>query len=144
VGLLADCRTAIKQVYGSSAILAQLCFAQAVLESDLDGKPSHLATHYNNLFGIKSTERYYKHISLPTIECYPRECAIMRADFVVFDSIKDCIMAHKALISRPRYTPVREAETFEDACVAIWECGYATDPTYPKQLINRYKAVGGL
>lgn len=140
---LNNVRTAIKSVYRDKAIVGQLCFAQAVLESNLDGKPSRLAVEFKNLFGIKDTDGVNKR-DLMTTECNKTKCWKESQPFEFFNSYEDCIKWHRKLMQRSRYSKVWNAKTFEEACTEVWRAGYATDPNYPSKLIKRYYQNDGL
>jgi flagellum-specific peptidoglycan hydrolase FlgJ len=129
--------------YPNKQVLANLCTAQAILESGLDGKPSGLAKNYNNLFGIKgrgtagtinlNTTEYVKGHKEHPDQCFARN-----------KSVKDSIDQYKHLLENgtkdnsKRYAKVLQAKTFGEAAELIREAGYATDPSYTKSLINRY------
>lgn len=133
---------AIKSVYNDKPIVAELCYAQAILESNLDNGPSRLAIQFKNLFGIKDTDGKNK-VPLQTTECNKVKCWKESQDFEVYVSYEDCIRRHRELMQRPRYKKVWSAKTFEEACKEVWKAGYATDPSYPSKLMKRYyKNVG--
>lgn len=131
-------------MYPLNPILAELTTVQAILESALEhAPPSQLALKYNNLFGIKGIGsgmiidgKMKSTVTLPTHEYFPGQ-GMLEVDqrFAVNASIQDSLLQHKSLLDLPRYKPVRDAETFEEAAKAIRECGYATDPAYTKLLI---------
>jgi peptidoglycan hydrolase-like protein with peptidoglycan-binding domain len=60
----------------------------------------------------------------------------LEAEFRSYGSFNDSIEDHNKLISLGRYKPVRECEDYREACLKIYECGYATDPAYPEKLIR--------
>lgn len=126
-------------VYPDSKILAAVTVVQAILESNYIGDPngSLLARKYNNLFGIKG-EGTAGSVNLSTHEYYDNEMHIMKQPFAVYISVDDCFQAHKALLDKPRYARVREAGNVEEACQALRDCGYATDPDYPSELMEIY------
>ena len=135
---LKELENKINKVYSDRPIVAQLCMAQALLESNLLNKPSQLAIKYNNLFGIKDVDGKSK-VDLMTTECNAKTCWKESEPFEVYASIEDCIRWHRLLMQRPRYTKVWNAKTFEEACKEVQLAGYATDRLYTDKLINIYK-----
>jgi flagellum-specific peptidoglycan hydrolase FlgJ len=121
----------------TNPVLAQVAFAQAVLESGLLNTPSQLAWQFKNLFGIKSTRG--KSVKILTRECTVAKCTTTVASFATFESHKEAIEKHKNLLDAPRYEKVREAETLETAAKELQKAGYATDPKYAKRLIKAYR-----
>lgn len=117
-------------------ILASLTIAQAILESD-SGK-SELAVNANNLFGLKvnSTwkgEVYYK----KTKDFKDGQWIEVTAVFCKFSSWEACVEYRSSVfLKKPQYKPLWGVMNYKDACRIIWECGYATDPNYPKKLID--------
>lgn len=132
----------------NNSVLADLSACQAILESNLTGKPSQLASKYNNLFGIKGTGtgkiidgKFKNRVNLPTSEYYPSRGTI-KVDqfFAVNASLEDSFEQHKSLFERlSRYSKVLQATTIEDATVLVHKAGYATDPKYPAKLMQIYK-----
>ncbi len=117
-------------------ILAQVAFAQAILESNLLNTPSILAIQFNNLFGIKSGKDGVKFL---TKECTVAKCTTSVASFATFESHEEAIEKHKSLLEASRYDKVREAESLEVAAKELQKAGYATDPKYAKRLLKAYK-----
>jgi len=129
-------RTAIKSVYSDKPIVGKLCFAQAILESNLDGTPSKLSQDCHNLFGIKDIDNIgYKEYW--TTECSKGVCRKVVQRFECYKTFEDCIQHHRWLMQRPRYAKVWNSKTFEQACSEVSKAGYATDPKYPLKLIAR-------
>lgn len=131
-----------KECYPDQPVLADMTWVQAILESNLYGRPSQLAYHYNNLFGIKGKGVTGKSIMLPTKEYLNGHWTTVKAAFAYNDSIEESLSQHKQLLNKDRYQHVREAKTFEEAATAIRVAGYATDPKYTNLLIsvhNKYK-----
>lgn len=132
------------QAYQGNKVLADLTTAQAILESNLLGKvPSQLAFKYNNLFGIKGKGTKGS-VNLPTTEHIQGKDVRILAPFAWNSTVEDSIEQRKKLFQngtsdKPnRYFKVLSAQTFEEAAHAVREAGYATDPTYPQQLIKIY------
>jgi N-acetylmuramoyl-L-alanine amidase len=128
-------------------IMASLSIAQAILES---GWGEH--AEGNNLFGIKWREGdEYGFIEIATTEYYSspytgedlissqfvdgRYKVRRYAKFRKYDSWADSIHDHTLLLCKDRYAPVRAAKNYVEACIAVKECGYATDPEYAGRLI---------
>lgn len=120
-------------------VLADLASAQAILESNLRGRPSNLAIQDNNLFGIKCTKDDMKCTARVTREVINGKTVIVNASFTHNDSLYQSFEQHKKLLSRPRYSKVLMCMTFECAAVEIVNAEYATDKSYTKKLIEIYK-----
>lgn len=124
---------AAKAQYPDNPALAQLTASQAILESRLTGKPSGLASNHNNLFGVKGKGTAGS-VSMPTKEFVNGKWIKINAPFAKNSSIQDSFQQHGKLLEKDRYKNVRNAATFEDASDQIYKAGYATDPTYTRQL----------
>jgi peptidoglycan hydrolase-like protein with peptidoglycan-binding domain len=121
-----------KKDYG---ILPSLTIAQAILESGWG--TSRLSKEAKNLFGIKAFSNWAgKRITMKTTEWYDGKKTIINAYFRVYDSFNDSIEDHNKLLFSSRYKPVRQCRDYKDACREIYNCGYATDPSYPEKLIK--------
>lgn len=122
--------------YKNHHILPSLTIAQAILESGW-GK-SYLSTEANNLFGIKAYSDWNGNtINLPTKEYNSDSSSYgIDADFKSYSSFTESIEDHSELLSSERYASVRNSSNYVDACYAIYDCGYATAPNYPEELIN--------
>ena len=131
------------ETYKGNQVLADLTVAQAILESNLSGKPSQLAFKYNNLFGIKGKGTKGS-VFLPTTEFIKGTKKIVTDRFAYNGSVEDSIEQKKKLFQngtkdKPnRYFKVLAADTFEKAAEEVYNAGYATDPKYPDKLINVY------
>ena len=118
--------------YKKHNILPSLTLAQAILESNW-GK----SAPGNMLFGIKWTENCgYDRQLLWTREYVDGEWIRVQAYFRKYDSYEESILDHSKLLLASRYSRVLAAEDYKEACRAVWEAGYATDPDYPKKLIS--------
>ena len=127
-------------------VSASLTIAQAILESGW-GK----YTEGNNLFGIKWRDGdEYDFVQIVTTEYYfslPNDFisyellsngqykVSLYAKFRKYDSWADSIRDHTQFLCKDRYLPVRQTTNYIDACVAVQQCGYATDPEYAGRLI---------
>lgn len=116
-------------------ILPSLTIAQAILESGWG--TSQLAVKAKNLFGIKAFASWTgKRITFPTTEWYDGRKQVINADFRAYDSFDESIEDHNKLLSISRYKSVRNAKDYRAACREIFNCEYATDPSYPAKLIK--------
>lgn len=131
---------AAESVWYGRPQMVLITVAQAILESGILSKPSRLAVECNNLFGMKA-KTGQKASEWNTKEHINGREITVRAGFRLFDSIADCMEAHKQLLMHPRYEDVLNAKTVKEACEQLEECGYATDPNYAEKLmrvINQY------
>lgn len=110
-------------------IPASISMAQGLLESGAG--QSELAREANNHFGIKCTTDWlgatYRHDDETKNECF-------RSYADAADSWRD----HSLFLLRSRYAVLFEYEVTDYVRWAngLKECGYATDPSYPKKLIH--------
>ena len=116
-------------------ILASVTIAQAILESGWGS--STLSVKAKNLFGIKAFDDWTgAYTTMDTTEYYNGMRQTVSARFRAYDSFNDSIEDHTKLLLTERYKSVREANNYKDACYALKNCGYATDPNYPQLLIT--------
>ena len=116
-------------------ILASVTIAQAILESGWGS--STLSVKAKNLFGIKAFDDWTgAYTTMDTTEYYNGMRQTVTARFRAYDSFNDSIKDHTKLLLTERYRAVREACNHRDACYALKNCGYATDPSYPQLLIT--------
>lgn len=132
---------AIKQAaqacYPTNVVLQEITVCQAILESNLQGKPSELALKYNNLFGIKG-EGTDGSIGLLTHEYQGGKWIDVVQLFAYNHNLEDSVKQHARLLALPRYENVGKSSSFAEAAHNIKQDGYATDPTYPAKLIEIY------
>lgn len=128
---------ASKKVFNGS-VIGQLAAAQAILESNLYGKPSKLALQGNNLFGIKYNPKVNKeYVELDTTECYKGKCSKVKAKFAKYQSAFESFEALKTLYAtKPRYQILLNAKSCQEAGYLVQKAGYATDPSYGKKIAN--------
>ncbi len=130
---------AAHRIYPGDPVRAELSATQAILESGLASNrgPSGLARRANNLFGIKGTGNAGS-ITMPTREVVGGRDVMMNEPFAAYLTPEDSLLAHQALMQRPRYVNagVGSARTFEEAAQAVARAGYATDPNYAQALIR--------
>ena len=116
-------------------ILASVTIAQAILESGWGS--STLSVKAKNLFGIKAFDDWTgAYTTMDTTEYYNGMRQTVTARFRAYDSFNESIKDHTKLLLTERYRAVREASNYRDACYALKNCGYATDPSYPQLLIT--------
>ncbi|TQR29377.1 glucosaminidase domain-containing protein [Brevibacillus brevis] len=116
-----------------SGVPASLTIAQAILESGWG--TSELATKANNLFGIKGTgpAGIYRKVSPEYVVDQKIE---KLSDFRKYNNWLESVQDHTAKLLEPKYARVLGA-SYRAACQAVQDAGYATDPHYAQELINR-------
>jgi len=115
---------------------ASVTIAQAILESGW-GKSS-LAAKHNNFFGIKAARSGNAAVELPTWEVLNGKRVQVTARFRVFASPAECFDWRGRWLSTSK-TYARAMADADDPIVfatRLWQCGYATDPNYPKKLVD--------
>ena len=122
-GIMPYVLTAKKQ-HLDNKILPSVIIAQAALESgwNLEAK---------TLFGIKGDG-----VSLVTTEYIDGIKKIVTDSFVIYKDIAEAIEGYFNLLSAERYTNVRTFDTYKEQVLALYACGYATDPDYSVKLAN--------
>ncbi len=125
----------------STGVLASLTVAQGILESGW-GK-SELATCANNLFGIKKGSGWTGDVYTVYTKEFVEELATgnleevtVSAEFRVYEDYSGAVADHSALFLASRYAKVLGERDYTQACVAVQEAGYATDPSYSAKLIS--------
>jgi|SRR3954463_1413415 len=130
--------SAAKSAYPDNPTMQQVAMTQAILESGLNGRPSQLATKYNNYFGIKSNRSFPGTggtVDMPTQEYVGGSPTTMNQGFSSNNSMNDSFMQHAALMNgSSRYSPVLQAKSPGEAFSALGDSGYATDPNYADKL----------
>lgn len=122
------------KLYPNNPTMSDIAASQAVEESGLaSGKPSALASKYNNLFGIKG-QGTAGSISLPTTEVINGQPQQVMAQFAKFNNPIESFEAHQNLMNKPNYSKVLGANDFNSATDELHNAGYATDPNYAKNL----------
>ena len=113
-----------KKLNLDNKILPSVIIAQAALESgwNLEAK---------TLFGIKGNG-----VSLVTTEYIDGIKKIVTDSFVVYKDIAEAVEGYFNLLNAERYTNVRNADTYSEQCLELYNCGYATDPDYSEKLVN--------
>ena len=113
-----------KKLHLDNKILPSVIIAQAALESgwNLEAK---------TLFGIKGNG-----VSLVTTEYIDGVKKIVTDSFVVYKDIAEAVEGYFNLLNAERYANVRNADTYSEQCLELYNCGYATDPDYSEKLVN--------
>lgn len=131
-----------QKAWKTDKILPSLTIAQAILESDW-GR-SELATQANALFGIKAhTDPTHKKTYTKTTWEYSNGKYIqIEAKFKAYDSWEESIrdrskyLANRYIGGVHIYKDLIGETNYKRACEKIYKAGYATDPNYPKKLID--------
>ncbi|GAO99572.1 endolytic transglycosylase MltG [Fructobacillus ficulneus] len=128
----------LQKQYG---ILASISIAQAIHESNWDD--SVLSSKYNNYYGVKTDDTTAgKSVVLQTQEVENGQTVTKNARFAAYDSYQDSMKAHAKTIANGntwnanQFADVLAAKTYQDAAQALSTDGYATDPSYPKLIIQ--------
>lgn len=129
------------QGWHTHKILASLTIAQAILESGW-GSSSLSKPPNNNLFGIKASDDWTGEVvRMPTQEWNGSQMVTVYADFRKYSSASESILNHSAFFTntewrKNNYRAVIGEKDYRQACYAVSQAGYATDPNYPGKLIN--------
>ena len=114
-------------------ILPSLIIAQAILETGW-GTNNKIP---NNFFGIQADNSWKgKKKLVRTHEYVNGKKVYVNAYFRVYDNIYDSLRDRYLFLQKPRYKAVVGEKDYKKACHEVWKAGYATDPNYPKKLIN--------
>ena len=125
-----------QKLYKSHNILPSITIAQAAEETGW-GKYAI----GNNIFGVKAFSDWKgKKINARTHEFYGGTKSSEDAWFRDYDSIEDCMNDRGKVLSNSRYDAVRNATNYADAARALYTGGYATNPSYPTNLISIIKS----
>lgn len=118
-------------------VLPSVCIAQAALETGWG--TSRLMTKANAFFGIKAGSSWKgKVYSSKTNECYDgKTYTQITAAFRAYDSLEESVADYYNLIcGSSRYAGAVNNGNAESAITAIKNGGYATSPTYIKNVMN--------
>lgn len=125
---------AAQRIGNQYGLFPSVILAQAALESDF-GR-SGLARDYHNYFGVKGSSRH-KSVYLPTQEFINGQWLTKEEPFRIYRNSEDALKDYARLITGlSRYQPVVQAESPEQAAVALYQGGYATDPVYAEKVID--------
>lgn len=135
---------AATQLYDAKGIYASVSLAQAALETGwLQFLPHDVHTGQNsyNIYGIKGVG------PAGSVECYTQEWqngayVTILAQFAAYHSYLESMEGHAQLLLTARYRAVLAAVNPFDACYALQDSGYATDPTYAAQLVQLIQQFG--
>ncbi len=133
---IAECNRRTKKV------LPSICIAQAALETGWG--TSTLMTKANAYFGIKATSDWKgKVFNSKTSECYDGSTYInITACFRAYNSVAESVSDYYDLITGlSRYAGAVNEKNAEKCITAIKNGGYATSPTYIKNvmsIVNQY------
>ncbi|TCN01163.1 flagellar protein FlgJ [Paenibacillus sp. BK033] len=128
--------TVVKVRKEGSPLLPSVRLAQNWLET---GGKIH---EWNNLGGYKvgsgSPNAFWKGrtVCTSTWEVYNGTRVAQKADWRAYDSIYDFYKDQDLLFAKSRYDRVRSAKTPEQQTMALYACGYATDPDYAAKLMS--------
>lgn len=128
---IAECNKRIKKV------LPSICIAQAALETGWG--TSKLMTKANAYFGIKATSDWKgKVFNSKTSECYDgKSYTNITACFRAYDSVAESVSDYYDLITGlSRYAGAINETNAEKCITAIKNGGYATSPTYIKNVMS--------
>lgn len=117
-----------------TSVFPSVIMAQAILESNWG--ESSLSKNAHNYFGIKAKDTSQPHTLVPTQEFIDGKMVDVDDIFRKYKSMHESILDYLDLMNLERYTPVRQAQTFEEAATALYDAGYATDPDYTKKLLD--------
>jgi len=126
----------------SKKVLPSICIAQAALETGWG--TSSLMTKANAYFGIKATSSWKgKVFNAKTSECYDGSTYTnITACFRAYDSVAESVADYYDLITGlSRYAGAVNETNAEKSITAIKNGGYATSPTYIKNvmsIVNQY------
>ena len=131
-----------QKAWQTEKILPSLTIAQAILESDW-GR-SELARNANALFGIKAhTDPTHKKTYTKTTWEYSNGKYIqIEAKFKAYDSWEESVKDRSKYLATRQiggvhiYKDLIGETNYKKACEKIYKAGYATDPNYPKKLID--------
>lgn len=123
-----------------TGVPASIKLAQGMLESDW-GR-SELATVANNHFGIKCGGNWNGGTFYKSDDDRDKKGNLIESCFRAFDSTYDSFIAHSDFLADPkkshRYGFLFDLETtdYKKWAKGLRKAGYATDPKYPKKLIQ--------
>lgn len=119
---------------------------QAYLESG--GGKSLLSAKYNNMSGVKHTPKSkYPSVQLATTEYDKQGRPYKKVDkFVAYPSATDAFVSLlNGTLSNPRYKNAKNSgDNVFNYAASLQSGGYATSPTYAKQVTEAYNSVKGL
>lgn len=120
----------------STNIPTAITLAQVILESDVRGHLSELASLGKNLFGIKG-QGPNGTIYLPTHEYIGGMEITIDAGFKKYQTYYQSMVDHAQLLKAPRFQYfLKNASSLKEYAFGIQDGGYATDPIYAMKLLS--------
>lgn len=125
-----------------STIFPSVRIAQSALETGWK------IPEWNNMVGFKvgsrAANRFWNgaYVNKGTWEVYDGKRQDVVAAFRAYDTLEDCYRDQDELFKITRYDQVRAATTPIDQAVALYRCGYATDPAYSTKIISIISQYG--
>ena len=131
-----------QEIERKTGIPTSVQLAQIMQESTSrtdSNKLSGLAIKGKNLFGVKGTGSAGS-LLLPTTEYVNGVKTSTMGNFKAYNSYQESIEDHASVLSLDRYTSYfSKASSVEDFAVGLQKGGYATDPAYAYNLVNKIK-----
>lgn len=138
----------VREAFNRGYNFPSAIIAQAHVESwkglTNGGKPSGLASNYNNFFGMKCGKSWKgKSVNLKTKEEYTvGTLTEIKDNFRAYDSIEEGIIGYFNFINCPRYQNLKTAKSAEEYFALLKKDGWATSSTYVNTLTNRHRTLG--
>ncbi|CAH2212543.1 glycoside hydrolase family 73 protein [Tepidibacter aestuarii] len=121
--------------YKKYNIYPSITIAQAILESNWGN--SNLTQKGKNLFGIKASKDYKNKVDFPTNEFVDNKKVKVVQSFRAYDSYSESIEDYTNLLGKAkRYESLKKCKDYKEQAIALYACGYSTDPNYPQKLIS--------
>lgn len=121
---------------GSGALFPSIRLAQTILETGGTIHPWFNIVGYKVGSGVHTAYWKGRSVNTKTWEVYNGVTHTnVTANWRAYNSVEDCLRDQDLLFQNARYKDVREAKTPEDQAVALYRCGYATDPDYHRKII---------
>lgn len=119
------CNEYIKRLKnGDRVIYPSTCIAQAALESGWN-------INAKTLFGIKGDG-----VTLNTTEYIEGKYINIQDSFKCYPNIAAAVQGYYDLMQNERYYTATLAADYNEECRELYNCGYATDPSYASKIIN--------
>ncbi|WP_099187650.1 glycoside hydrolase family 73 protein [Tepidibacter mesophilus] len=121
--------------YEKYNIYPSITIAQAILESNWGD--STLTQKGKNLFGIKAGKDYKNKLDFITNEFVNNKKIEVVQSFRAYDSYSESIKDYTNLLGKAkRYETLKQCKDYKEQAMALYACGYSTDPNYPQKLIS--------
>lgn len=122
----------------NSCILVSVTLAQAIEESGWG--TSSLYNIANASFGVKATSQWegkvYSTKTKQVYASYSEAKAVGGTLYRAYNSIEESVKDHDSFLLAKRYTPVRNTDSYKEACTQLQLCGYCPDDGYADRLIK--------